>query len=251
MHHFYDGAYVEDWWDGKARGSFVIDKAIPQVGTESQCIVGLLDNDGKSLTVEVFMSDPDGENEVSLTQGTVSIAATDSANAYANKISAAVNDNTSTHGIRADGVFGFLSFSEDNFYTNLKDWQVWFDIDVGAGGGFQANLSSDKTGKSCTNQYLCTNWFYLSSSPSGGAAPYTYSWTIEDDGGAANAVFEDTQDVTSTEQAPRLNVTNSCTAAGRISTVSVKCVVTDNTAATTVDSLTVFSSHWSTRGNVA
>lgn len=239
IYHFYDGVRSEDWFDGKARGVIEVAATKVENGTRSQ-LNFTPEKDSEELNVRAYMTNEDNPDEpIDLTDGWVNIASGWDGPTWASNLAAAIDAESGTTGVEAFTLLGSVAVQSADATENLDGLKFW--LNVQELGVYKASPTATPAVSMCTAEGTCTNSIKLNANASGGTAPYTYSWTIVDDGGAAAVSLDD-----ATSATPRLTVTNatggSDNGCARIA-VTLKVEVTDDTAAVTEKTFAVVSRH--------
>lgn len=240
VHHFYDEDRIVNWFDGVSRGSLTVNFTDTKAGSESTVDIPKFEIGSEELQVQVFLTDPDGESKLELTDSFTVDGAGGATDAdYRDLTAFYINQKTSTTNVSAADISGpGLRLTYDDKYTDRKDWRVSFDVTVT--GELQASVSAEAQGSStCSSDGGdCTVIFDLECTATGGTTPYTFAWTIVDDGGGDSVSLSSSSGSTT-----QLSITNSVSASCEIIEVTVKCEVTDDAGTVVSDTETVSSSH--------
>lgn len=244
VYHFYDGDRVTSWFDGKARGLFTVAATSTDSGAVSDTQIFFY-KQSEDLRAKLWVTDPDNPDDpIELTGGWVYADAADGPGTWAQAMESAVNAESATTGWEAtyNLVGGHLLYLAATDTT--KNWngqRLWAEVEEL--NVFKVDPSSDSsTGtKVCTGSSSCGNVFRLASGVSGGASPYTYLWEILDAGGATAELSDDSvSDPELTVTAPTGYIDDG---ACYEHDVTLRCTVTDNTAAEVSKVISVRSRH--------
>lgn len=243
VHHFYDEDRIVNWFDGVSRGSLTVNFTDTKAGSESTVDIPKFEIGSEELQVQVFLTDPDGESKIELTDSfTVdgTGGATDAD--YRDLTVFFINQKTSTTGVSAADISGpGLRLTYDDKYTDRKDWRVSFDVTVT--GELESYISSEVQGSStCSSDSgSCTVRYDLTCTADGGTSPYTFAWTIVDDGGG-----DDVSLTSASGSGTQLSITNAVSGSCEQVGVKVKCEVTDDAGDVVSSTATLASAHCTT-----